>query len=216
MRYFKLNEQIVAALSVIVFTVGIAGISNPSTRAVFIPLTPLILVLSLFVSLLFHNEVWNVKTVLVFTLLVVLAWLVEAYGVATGKIFGFYNYGHSLGLKILGTPVLIGFNWLFLVYGSTSIVSGARLHFVNKALLASFLMVTYDFFLEIMAPYLAMWEFDDGTAPIRNYIAWFIIAFAFHSLVRLSGIRMSNRIASFIFLLQFFFFIILSFIHFMI
>ena len=42
----------------------------------------------------------------------------EVLGTSTGIIFGSYTYGNTLGLKFLGVPLIIGFNWVFVILGS--------------------------------------------------------------------------------------------------
>ena len=209
--YLTRGEIRTAAIVMIVYAVGIAGISIPLTGELFVNLIPFVIIMSLVVSLFFHRS-WDLKTVAVFTLVVILAWMIEAAGVATGEIFGRYNYGHALGIKLLETPLLIGFNWLLLIYGTATITEHLNSGAVGKILTASALMVVYDLVLEVAAPFLGMWQFDSGIVPVRNYIAWFLISVLFHSIIRYSGIKVSNRIAAVIVFVQFIFFAVLSII----
>jgi bisanhydrobacterioruberin hydratase len=70
-------------------------------------------------------------------------------------------------------------------------------------------MVVYDLILEIAAPALGMWQFEGGTAPLRNYISWFLVAVLFHTVLRLSGVKIVNRVAPVVFVIQFIFFLAL-------
>lgn len=205
------GEARASAIILIVYAVGIAGISIPLTGELFVNLIPFVIILSLAVSLAFHRS-WDLKTVAVFTSVVILAWIIEAAGVATGMIFGRYSYGSALGIKLFETPLLIGFNWLLLIYGTASLTKKMPSGAVVKILTASGLMVVYDLVLEVAAPYLGMWEFNSGTVPVRNYVAWFLLSVIFHSIIRYSGIRVSNRIAAMIVIVQFIFFAVLSII----
>jgi putative membrane protein len=45
----------------------------------------------------------------------------EVVGVKTGLIFGEYKYGSTLGIKLFEVPLIIGFNWVFVILGSISI-----------------------------------------------------------------------------------------------
>lgn len=206
---FKRGELRTAALVIIVYTVGIAGMTIPATGELFVRLIPLIIVTSLAVSLAFHRS-WDLKTISVFLSIIILSWIVEAAGVATGIIFGSYSYGGSLGSKLLETPLLIGFNWLLLIYGTASLTEKMRTNGIVKIITASALMVLYDLVLEIAAPHLGMWQFESGVAPFRNYAAWFLLSVLFHSIVQLSGIKSFNRIASVIVVVQFIFFSVLA------
>jgi len=66
----------------------------------------------------------------------------------------------------------------------------------------------YDLIMEQVAPVMRMWSFENGI-PAQNYIMWFVIAAIFHTVILIAGLRFSNRIAPFIFIIQGIFFLIL-------
>ena len=84
-------------------------------RQWFIQATPFCLLLY-FLLLIINSNSKNV-----FYLLIVFIWgmLAEIIGVNTGLIFGSYNYGDSLGIKVMDVPILIGINWII-----TAIICG--------------------------------------------------------------------------------------------
>nr|MDA3822074.1 carotenoid biosynthesis protein [Bacteroidales bacterium] len=136
--------------------------------------------------------------------------LIEIIGVKTGVIFGSYAYGPTLGIKILHTPIVIGVNWLMLVYGSLYITS----QFIDvryfRIVIASVLMVIYDFALEPVAIALEMWDWA-GPVPLQNYIAWFIISFLLIWFADKTGlVNKRNKIAAPLFYIQLGFFIVLN------
>lgn len=193
----------------IFYSVGIAGLSINFTRDLFIRLVPLALLLGFAVLLLFHEGEFSAKTIIAFTLVWLIAFLVEAAGVATGKIFGFYQYGETLGIKLLETPLIIGINWLFLVYVTASIASYFKMNGLVAAVFASGLMVFYDIVLEQLATILGMWSWQNNLIPLQNYVAWFILSLAFQLLFLWLKIDTKNKIAPWLFGLQFLFFLIL-------
>jgi putative membrane protein len=197
---------------VIFFIVGIAGFSIPSTRELFLNLTSFAILLSIFFLMIFHEPDPDSKTISAFAIIFACTWGIEAAGVATGVVFGSYNYGSGLGLKLFNTPILIGINWLFLIYVTACITDGIPANIVIRIIIASLLMVLYDFIMENVAMDLDMWSFRGGMPPVRNYIAWFAIAVIIHSAIRVTGITFRNRIAPFIFVLQSLFFILLTFL----
>ena len=137
------------------------------------------------------------------------AFVVELIGVKTGTIFGQYYYGDSLGIKLMETPLIIGLNWLMLVYITSSITwKLVRQPFVQITI-AALLMVVYDFVLEHVAPRLDMWDWNNDLIPVKNYLAWFILAFIFHVLFRAFKLKTKNSLAIFMFLCQTLFFLIL-------
>jgi len=205
-----LKEPLILKVVLGVFlTVGIAGFTVEETRDLFRNLTPVAIILSLLVLLPYHEPEFNQKSILVFGSIVILSWMVEAAGVAGGTIFGTYSYGNGLGIKILDTPLLIGVNWFLLIYTTSCMVNKLPVSTPLKVFFASLMMVLYDFIMEQTAPELDMWSFEEGMPGSRNYIAWFIISALFHYSLRIAGVQFSNRMASFVFIMQTLFFIAL-------
>lgn len=177
----------------------------------FISKTPLLLLLNLcFLTLCYPLTVKDLG-VLVFLFTAGMA--VEWIGVHYDFLFGTYYYGNNLGPKFNGVPWLIGCNWMVLVVTTSAI---ARRFFSKKWLIAlagAFLMVFLDFFIEPVAPKFDFWIWNDGHAPLRNFIAWFIIAailqYVFISFKKKNsnlGISVHIYISQLIFFAYFYFF----------
>ncbi|MCX6334660.1 MAG: carotenoid biosynthesis protein [Bacteroidia bacterium] len=208
-QYFHKKEKEISIILIVFFIIGILGVAAPLSRTLFIALIPLALLLSIVFLILFHqSQTWK-KEVLVFLSIFLVSFLIEAAGVKYGFIFGIYGYGDGLGIKILGTPLLIGVNWLLLVYCTSVIFEKTPVGSIWKISGASVLMVLYDFVMEQVAPNMDMWSFEGGAAPLRNYFSWFILALLFQSMLKITGIRIINRIAPLVFYCQLVFFIIL-------
>lgn len=199
---------ITKVLLVVFFSVGVAGTAMVLTRDLFISLTPLALLLCLAVLLAWHRSDHTGKDGLIFGAIFLAGFLVETAGVNTGKIFGNYAYGGGLGIKIFNTPLLIGVNWVILTYSTAIITDKIPAPRVLRIPMASALMVLYDLIMEQVAPAMRMWNFENGI-PLKNYVAWFVLALIFHSAIHIAGLRFSNRIAAFIFVIQGIFFLIL-------
>lgn len=193
----------------IFFSVGITGIALPASRGTFTSLTPVALLLSIAALLLFHKPYDVIKEILFFIFIFITAFIIEAIGVKTGRIFGIYRYETGLGPKIFETPLMIGANWALLVYCTAVIADRFPVSDFLKIIAGSAIMLAYDFMLELAAPVMHMWSFEDNVVPWRNYASWFLLAVIFHSLLRLTGIRTENRIAPFVLYVQAVFFIIL-------
>ena len=138
-----------------------------------------------------------------------MSYLIEVSGVRSGIVFGDYRYGNGLGIKVLDMPLMIGINWVLLVYCTAVMVERLPILNIIKVVLSSLMMVLYDIIMEQVAPQLDMWNFEGGIVPLRNYISWFIIAFLFHSLLKLTGVKIMNRLAAVIFYCQALFFMVL-------
>ena len=210
MRNFFSDRTLTAKiLLVIFFSVGITGIALPASRGTFTSLTPVALLLSIAALLLFHKPYDLIKEILFFLFIFITAFIIEAIGVKTGRIFGIYRYETGLGPKIFETPLMIGANWALLVYCTAVIADRFPVSDFLKIIAGSAIMLAYDFMLELAAPVMHMWSFEDNVVPWRNYASWFLLAVIFHSLLRLTGIRTENRIAPFVLYVQAVFFIIL-------
>lgn len=193
---------------VVFYCVGLALFSFSLTQSLFIAITPFSLVLASFSVFYYHKE-WNVKTILVLAFVFFVSILAEIIGVATGKIFGIYAYGIGLGVKVFQVPLLIGLNWIILVYGSNAILAKITANRYLKVLGASALMVIYDLVLEIAAPIMNMWEFDPVRPPIDNYIGWFVLAILFNSLIEIFKVDTNNKPGKALFTVQLVFFVLI-------
>ena len=153
------------------YLVGILGFAFPFSYAVFQFLTPFSLLLLVGVFFLYHdNRDKRLWTVMIFIFLA--GYGIEVAGVMTGKIFGVYEYGKTLGVKVAGVPLIIGVNWVLMVYGGIALASLARLGRLFGSLLAAVIMTGSDFFIEKFAILSDMWSWQNTEPPLQNYISW--------------------------------------------
>jgi len=193
---------------VIFFIYGLRGLLDPHSRDQFISLFPLALLLSITTLLLFTDKI-SLKYSLVLIIIALAGFLIEAAGVHTKFIFGDYTYGDTLGIKVFNTPLIIGLNWAMLVFATSSITEQIRMPSLLKVLTGASLMVLYDVLLEIIAPVTGMWTWKNGVAPLRNYLAWFVISFLLHLLVRFFKVETRSAMAIPVLIIHAVFFIFL-------
>jgi putative membrane protein len=195
---------------VIFFTVGVLGFSFQATHDLFQRLVPVNLLVSTILLFLFHQK-WEFRQILIFTGIALTGFMVEMIGIHTGLLFGSYSYGNALGLKLFSTPLLIGVNWLLLVY-----CIYAAFHGINREWYFPFfgatMLVIYDFVMEPVAIVTDMWSWQGGEIPLKNYITWYVVAAALLFTLQLFRVRYSNRLAGWLLAIQFLFFLILRFI----
>lgn len=205
-----------------VYGVGLAGMLLPFSRELFMIITPLNL---LFAALFLFWGRWPARQVIYTGLFVAVAsFFIEAVGTNTGKIFGGYSYGRTLGPALLNTPLIIGLNWFLLIY-CTNVISRLLWKRLSKGseasrrglpeslfvvLTGSLLMVAYDLFLEPAAMRLDMWSWECGVIPFRNYVGWFFFSALFHTVIRLWGEEEPNRRAVPLFAVQVGFFAVID------
>jgi bisanhydrobacterioruberin hydratase len=192
----------------IFFSVGVAGLSFAATRPLFINLMPVSLILSAVLMFYVHQK-WQLKHFIIFAAIASGGYLVEVAGVLTGIVFGEYSYGGALGVKLFNTPLMIGLNWLMLVYALYVFIRKTRWHPAIQTFAASTLMVIYDVIMEPVAMQLDMWDWANGIIPLQNYIAWFVISVIMFSALHLFKIKYTNRVAPALFFIQMGFFLAL-------
>ena len=135
----------------------------------------------------------------------------EWLGVHTGFLFGDYVYGESLGKKWFGVPIIIGINWIMLTMISASIVQLSNIHWLLKALGATFLMVLLDILIEPVAIVSDYWYWN-GEIPLTNFIGWIIVAFVLQTLYFGSKLAEPNKVGISLYIIQVIFFLILNFL----
>ncbi len=205
LQHIRSNPGLLIGILVLYYVVGIMLFLVEGTRSLFGSLTPLSLIMS-FLAVLAFQPSWSPKLGLAFLTVFGLAVFVEIMGVQTGVLFGEYVYGKALGLKILDTPVMIGLNWLILVYCTTAIVNHSFKNKITRIISGAGLMVFYDLVLEYVAPVMDMWSWPTRYPGVRNFLMWYLVALVFHSLFQWLNLKIENRPARYLFLIQFLFF----------
>ena len=191
------------------YAVGVVGISLEITQSLFRALVPFTLLCSLYFMWLFHESA-NLRLYLTALVIFILGYVIEAVGVNTGIIFGHYEYGKTLGFKLWNTPLMIGVNWLLLIYSCWTLTGIFTANRWLRYLSGSLLMVVYDLALEPVAIRLDMWSWFGAEIPLQNYIAWFFISIILFILLDINVKQIRNKIAPALFIIQLAFFIILN------
>lgn len=208
------KKNISIAVIIIFHFVGLIGFSLDELIPLFKILVPAHLLLMTFVLFYNHNE-WN-KHFYVFLFTVYLfSFSIEAIGTNTGKIFGEYTYLTTLGYKVFNTPIMIGINWILLVYSAGVLIQGyipsnSASSAVIKSLIGAAILTFIDFFIEPVAIKFDYWTWQNTTVPLQNYLAWFVTAFAFMLLFNKLNFKKSNPVATILLLTQLVFFVLLS------
>lgn len=174
----------------------------------FIALSPLNLLLCVFLVVINNNRRQNLVLLIPFAI----GMLAEIIGVQTGMLFGEYTYGEVLGPKILGVPWLIGCNWALLVYSTAVLANYIHGSIWIRSLTGAALMVLLDLAMEPVAPRIDYWMFAGNQVPLKNYIHWFIVSTLAHAFYLRTGGKKEGAIGWNLFLAFFIFFIVLLFI----
>ena len=212
MTRYKARDREMIRRIVIIYAVGVIGFTIPFTHGLFMMLTPLVLLLSL--ALLYwydhdRRKGRQGKRILFYAFVFVASFLVEMWGVNSGVVFGSYLYGSGLGVKIAGTPLMIGLNWVLMIYLTSAIFTSLHRNVLNGILFPSLLMVGYDLILEQVAPKMDMWSWANDRIPLQNYLMWGVLSLLFHTVRYLLIIGDRNRMALPVYLVQLLFFLLI-------
>jgi putative membrane protein len=161
---------------VCLYAVGLACHLIPSARPVMLRATPIALVLTAALVAASLAQERAGKAFAWAGAAFVAGFSLEAIGVATGAVFGSYSYGTALGPKLFAVPLVIGLNWAIVILGSVTLSRSVLSHPLAAATAAGILTAGFDWVMEPVAMRLGYWQWAQGTIPIRNYVAWFLIA----------------------------------------
>jgi len=170
----------------------------------FLPLTPFHLLI--YLGLILWNTKINQRLILGLLIPFCIGMITEYLGVHYGLIFGEYQYGDNLGIKVLEIPWIIGVNWALLVYTTAAISKKIHAHLVISSCIGAILMVALDCIIEVSAPRFDFWEFKNGLVPIKNYIGWLCTAFVAHLLFQKVYKNVAYSLSIHIFIAIFIFF----------
>lgn len=205
------SKTTICSVIIILFhIVGLYGFLTPSLVPIFKQLVPFHLLLML--ALLFVSSGSKSRNIVMFYSGIYLAgFFVEVLGVNTGLIFGEYRYGATLGLKLWNTPVLIGVNWLILVYSIGVVLE--KYQVANKLIFATIgavAMVLIDFLIEPVAVKFDYWSWSNEIIPLQNYLGWFIVSFIMFLFFSVMEFKKQNPCAIVLLVSQAAFFLILN------
>lgn len=113
---------------------------------------------------------------------ILLTWIIEAIGVATGFPFGRYYYTEKLQPQLLNVPVLIPLAWLMMLPPSWAIaqrITGQKKG-IKFTILSGLAFIAWDLFLDPQMVKWGLWAWDkpDGYfgIPFINFLGWFVSA----------------------------------------
>ncbi len=192
------------------YSVGVILLLKGGSEGELIQLTPLTIIITSIILFLNHEK-WSVPVVFTLFLIAVLGLGIEIVGINFGVPFGEYEYSSILGIQLFKTPILIGLNWLMLVYAVVMILHESISNIWIKAFIACLVLVGLDMLIEPVAINWNMWTWKKSDVPVQNYITWGIVAFIFSLMLSKRLIpAMKNKIALPVIVFQVLFFVILG------
>jgi len=161
----------------IMFAVGIVGHSFKFSLILMLTLTPIVLLLIGTVICVYMIINKNYRILYWCMLIYLLTLILEIIGVKSGIIFGEYKYGNTLGLKFFEVPLIIGFNWMFVILGAINLSAKLFRKKITIIIFSALFSIIFDIILEPVAIKFDYWHWQQIFVPMQNYLAWFIISF---------------------------------------
>ena len=189
--------------------VGLIGLNLNQTKVFFASISSFNLLLT-FVLLSFSWKDKTKKWYLFIAICFLFGIIAEWIGVHTGLLFGQYTYGPNLGFKVDGIPLIIGVNWVLLVFASQSLVRKWVKNPYLILLLSASMMTLLDVFIEPIAVDLDYWQWDNMVIPLYNYICWFFVSIPMHLLYHKMAFHRKSSLAENLFFVMALFFILLN------
>jgi putative membrane protein len=105
-----------------------------------------------------------------FALVFLYSWAVEELGSRSGWPFGHYTYSHSLGVAILGVPLVVPFAWIMMVHPALIVARRLAPHWVF--LYGGAILMAWDLFLDpqMVSDQRWVWKFTGAAVPFEHQI----------------------------------------------
>ncbi len=108
----------------------------------------------------------------------------EAVGTATGVPFGSYDYADSLGIELLGVPLVVPLAWTMFAYPSLLVGQRLARSRLPAALLGGVALASWDLFLDPQMVAAGHWRWHDVELalpgvrgiPVSNFLGWLLVA----------------------------------------
>jgi putative membrane protein len=206
-----MNKNTLLITIIILFhIVGLVGFLTPALQPLFLKIVPFHLLLMLVVVIYSHQSV-NLKFAYFFVTVFVFGFVLEWVGLHHHLIFGNYVYGQTLGIKLFDIPLMIGVNWFLLVYATGVSMQNLGFKSLNtRVILGAIILVLLDILIEPVATRFDYWHWLTLTAPMENYIGWFLVSGLMLGIFETFKFAKQSIVAAVLLISQFVFFGILN------
>ncbi|TAE76004.1 MAG: carotenoid biosynthesis protein [Bacteroidetes bacterium] len=213
-KYLLQHYKLFIFLLIVMHIAGIIGLHWQVSFPYFQYLIGFNLILTNIILFSFHIHIE--KKFIIASLLIALGgFLIEVLGVHTGIIFGKYQYEWALGIKIAEVPLLIGLNWVMLIYCSAHIadflIKNNDSIFLKSCVVAT-LMTFLDYFIEPFAIHFHLWQWEKNIIPVQNFMGWWFSALLLSFIFFHIHLKRKNYLAIPLYFIQLSFFFINYFI----
>jgi len=206
----KSRQIILISIIILFHLVGIIGLAIPATRTIFLEIVPWHILLMLVVIIISHQSI-DSRFLLFAIIIFIIGFCAEWIGVHKNWLFGSYNYGNTLGLKLDAVPLIIGINWFLLIYSSGVLMQRIRIRSMFiRIITGAMLLVLLDLLIEPIAIKFDYWHWSNAIIPLKNYTSWFLISCIMLFIFEKFNFKKQSIVAPILLLTQFLFFAVLN------
>ncbi|WP_091165747.1 carotenoid biosynthesis protein [Mucilaginibacter gossypii] len=193
--------------------VGLIGFIIPSLTVLFITLVPWHLLLMLGI-IIYSYDNFDSRFLLFALTAFGIGFMAEYIGVHTGWLFGHYQYGRTLGIKLFEIPLMIGVNWFLLVYAAGITLQRSRLKSTLVRILSGAMILTLlDVLIEPIAIHFDYWHWLDAGVPFKNYVCWFVLSALLLFIFEQFKFKRQSIVGPTLLIAQFLFFAVLNLVY---
>ena len=118
--------------------------------------------------------------------------------------------GNTLGYKIAAVPLLMGVNWVILIFSIGQMMKSLKIrNSILASLSGALILIIFDFFMEPVAMKFDYWQWDWHEIPVQNFVAWFIVSVILLKFYYALGLKQQKYIGVTMFASQLIFFVVL-------
>jgi putative membrane protein len=162
----------------VIYMASLVGFTTPHQQTWYLYYTPYFILLNVILLLIYQKE-WNKSNLYFGASAIVLGFVVEVLAVQTASLYGSYNFGKTLGFRVLGVPLIMPIYWFLSALSTACLVN--KLPLKNPWVLSTFgalLMVFLTGIIHQVASALDFWSISSSNSLIRLSLVWFLVGFA--------------------------------------
>ena len=165
-------------LLMVIYMTSLVGFTTAHQQAWYLYYTPYFILLNAILLLFYQKE--RSKSTLYFSVsTILLGFTVEVIALQTGSLYGPYTFGETLGVAVLGVPLVMPVYWLVNALSTACLVN--KLPLKKPWLLSTLgalLMILLTGVIHLLAPQLGFWSIASANGLIRLSLVGFLTGFA--------------------------------------
>jgi uncharacterized membrane protein len=197
----KIKPMTAGWIMTLVYLGLVLGFVVPQTRDFTRYLIWPVLLLTTITLLAFHKK-WTKEFVFSVLLLAATGFLLEVAALKTGYLYGYFQFGPTLGYRFWDTPLMMAACWFTTLYVTRQVAEMIAKDAFLVSILASAMMLLIAYFMEPFAIKHGLWSWNGGHAGVHKYAGYFIAGLLVQYIYCKSIKNPSNKLSLVVYLVQ--------------